>query len=133
MQTTLLKPSDFAGTNLADLARRLREDETLAQTLPAKFRALITTLVDTLQAGAEVALVTRPEALTPAQAATLLGVSRAYVSVLLKNAALESYKVGAHHRIPLATVLALRDRRQALEQMRKFGYEAESDLLTEAT
>ena len=129
MESTLLKPSDFAQNNLADLARRLREDGVLAKALPENFRQLITTLVDTLHAGEEVALVTRPEAVSPARAAVLLGVSRAYVSLLLKNGALASTKVGAHHRIPLAAVLDLSNRRKALETMREIGYAAESDLV----
>lgn len=52
-----------------------------------------------------VLVVRKDEELSPAQAAEILGVSRPYVTRLLKSGLLESHMVGSHHRI---TVLALR-------------------------
>ena len=59
----------------------------------------------------QITLSSRPDMLTPAQAARLLDVSRSTVSRLLSAGELESVKVGAHHRIARHDVLAYHDRR----------------------
>jgi excisionase family DNA binding protein len=59
----------------------------------------------------QITLSSRPDMLTPAQAADLLSVSRSTVSRLLSAGKLKSVKVGAHHRIARHDVLAYHDRR----------------------
>jgi excisionase family DNA binding protein len=50
------------------------------------------------------------DAVTPNQAAEVLGVSRTYVMARIEAGDLPAHKVGAHHRIRAADVLAFRSR-----------------------
>jgi excisionase family DNA binding protein len=52
-------------------------------------------------AGEVVRLTSRPELLTPAEAAARLGMSRSTVSRKIASGEIKAIKVGSHHRIPV--------------------------------
>lgn len=52
-------------------------------------------------------------AITPAQAASILGVSRPYVTRMLKTGILKSHMVGSHHRIDINDLQDYMERRDA--------------------
>lgn len=52
-------------------------------------------------AGEVVRLTARAEALTPAEAATRLGMSRSTVARKIRTGEIRAVKVGTHHRIPM--------------------------------
>ena len=62
-----------------------------------------------LSAGQSVELVSLTQELSAQEAAMHLGVSRPYVINLLRKGILPHRMVGAHHRIPLADVLAYKE------------------------
>ncbi len=67
-----------------------------------------------VQASAEhkrVALVTDDERVSPNEAAALLGVSRPMVMRWIDDGLLESERVGSHHRLAIADVIALQQQR----------------------
>lgn len=61
----------------------------------------------------DVVMLRKDEELSPAQAAGILGVSRPYVTRLLKSGLLESHMVGSHHRISVAALQDYMVRRDA--------------------
>lgn len=83
---------------------------------------LLARVVDARSHGQQV-LITRGHAeVTPSEAAELLGMSRPQVRKLMDQGALDFRKVGAHHRIRVASIRAFLDterprRREALEDL----------------
>ncbi|MFE7506523.1 helix-turn-helix domain-containing protein [Promicromonospora sp. NPDC057488] len=88
---------------------------------------LLAQLIDARAQGRLVITQTEDE-VTPAQAATMLGISRPQVRRLMDQRVLEFRKVGTHHRIPIASVEAFR----AVEHSRRASALAElADLQNE--
>lgn len=83
---------------------------------------LLARVVDARARGQQV-LVTRGHAeVTPSEAAELLGMSRPQVRKLMDQGVLDFRKVGAHHRVRVASIRAFLDaerprRRSALEDL----------------
>ena len=65
---------------------------------------------------------------TPAQVAKVLGVSRSYVSRLIRAGRIAATKVGTHHRVSGAEVARAVRRRAALEEVLELGAELEDAL-----
>lgn len=93
----------------------------------AVLRRVAAELYGGLAAGGAVAVVTRGSTVSPAGAAQILGVSRAYASVLVRTGRLPSTRTGAHHRIAVADVLAFAREREALREVRRLGAELEGE------
>ncbi len=79
-------------------------------------------MLEAVAAGDTATVVRTPRELTTQQAATVLNVSRPTVVRLIEDGALPARRVGSHRRIPLAAVLAFRDRmiserQQVLDEM----------------
>ena len=68
---------------------------------------LLAQLMDARAQGRLVITQTKSE-VTPAQAATMLGMSRPHIRRLMDQGALEFRMVGAHHRISIASIEAFR-------------------------
>ena len=121
MESLTLKPEDLSGADLSTITDALAraEPSVTAEQLPTPLVELLRNVVASLSAGNEVTVLSRDAELTPAQAARVLGVSRAYVSLLINNGKLPSRKVGTHHRIALGDVTALRRKRDALAGLRE--------------
>lgn len=123
MNTLSIAPSDIAPADLHALSERLREPQTGQQlpALPTPLFDLLRSAVTNLASGTQVTLVTEQAEYTPAQAAKLLGVSRAYVSLLIKNEVFVTRMVGTHHRIPQQDVVAFQKKRAALAAFRELA------------
>lgn len=79
-------------------------------------------MLEAVAAGDTATVVRTPRELTTQQAATVLNVSRPTVVRLIEDGSLPARRVGSHRRIPLAAVLAFRDRmiserQQVLDEM----------------
>lgn len=61
----------------------------------------------------DVLVIRKDKELSPAQVAEILGVSRPYVTRLLKSGLLESHMVGSHHRITVPALQAYMANRDA--------------------
>jgi excisionase family DNA binding protein len=111
--------------------------ETLATvTLPVELVNFIFVVVDNLAKGRAIALLTFNPLLTTHQAARVLGVSRPYLTKLLKNGEMEFSMVGSHRRVHLEEVLRYKGkrdvgRRQTLDELTKISQEAEMDYMGE--
>ena len=78
-------------------------------------------------AGEVVEITSHIELLTPAQAASRLGISRATVARRIASGDIHAIKVGAHHKIPLREFERFRDERSA-KLIRATSDEIEADL-----
>ena len=110
--------------SVADLlaTKNLLQDPQLGQQLPAVARQLLDKLIESVEQGNVLCVLEGEELLTTTQAAKMLGVSRPYISGLIKRGVLASQRVGTHHRIELDHVMELKQSRDALEEMRRCGY-----------
>lgn len=82
-------------------------------TLTPLLAQLLQTSLQELGAGHTVALMTTEEAVTPARAARLLGVSRPHVvNALLQTGVLPYRMVGKHHRIAMTDLLAYQEEKK---------------------
>lgn len=81
--------------------------------LPPAVADLVAQLLGHLARGEMVALHPVGAMLTTRQAADLLGVSRPYLTRLLKGGAIPHSMVGSHHRVRLEDLLAYKARRDA--------------------
>ena len=105
----------------ADL-RLTRSDGTEeAVSLPASALPALADLLDRLSSSDAVTVLAEDTEITPEDAASILGMSRPLVRRRMDTGALPYRKVGAHRRLRLADVLALRTReepvREALEAL----------------
>lgn len=96
------------------------DGDTIRLELP---RATVETLkrfITTLANGHEIIAIEPDAELSPNEAAEILGVSRPFVRKLMKEQQLDFRKVGAHHRIPMESIEAYREREKErkLEGMR---------------
>lgn len=85
------------------------DDRPLA--LPETLAEVLDRVLAEMARGNAVSVVPMQAELTPRQAAELLGVSRPYVSRLMKEGLIPSRNVGTHHRIRLTDLLAYRKKR----------------------
>ena len=118
----VLNPADASPAELSRLSNALEtvEGEGLTKVLRG--------LVDGLRAGKSFTMIAAEVSLTPAQAAQILGVSRSYVSRMIRSGRLAAYKVGAHHRIPMYSVLDKLDREASLVEISTLGMHSQSPL-----
>jgi excisionase family DNA binding protein len=114
---------------------RLRKDvaagaETVsfAADLPAGLAAKILDLIDKETAGGAI-VVGVEEELSPAQAASILGVSRPFVSRLVAAGGIDARRVGAHWRIPVSALREYQDRMASAKHSAVDNY---ADALNEA-
>ncbi|MDR1969071.1 MAG: hypothetical protein LBQ32_10345 [Burkholderiaceae bacterium] len=89
-------------------------DQTLA--LPAVASSAVQALIARLASGERVAVLAEDQELSPAQASTILGVSRPLVVLRMDRGDLPFRCVGKHRRAKLKDVLALKTRLDAQRQ-----------------
>lgn len=70
-------------------------------------------IIDAKMRGQEILLTRGNTEVTPAEAASLLGMSRPQVRKLMDEAKLAFRKVGTHHRITVSSITAFQDAEQA--------------------
>lgn len=119
-----LRPSEGERDTLEHIAKLLRggelgffshvDDQPLG--IPETLGDVLTQVVEEMARGNALSIIPIHAELTPRQAAELLGVSRPYVSRLMKEGRIPSRKVGAHHRIRLTDLLAYRKKRDAAQR-----------------
>ena len=83
---------------------------------------LVARVVDARASGQQIVFIRGDAEVTPNEAAELLGMSRPQVRKLIDQGALDFRKVGAHHRIRVASIQSFLDtersrRRAALEEL----------------
>ncbi len=103
------------------------ENGTPVKIAPAVGR-LIIELLGHVASGNMVTLVPVGTMLTTQDAADMLNVSRPHLTKLLKEGQIEFEEVGKHRRVPLAALMAYRDRKrrrreEALENLARMGQE----------
>lgn len=101
-----------------------------ARPLPPALGKLLAQVIEAMAAGHTVMIGSLPEELSTSVAAQQLGVSRPTLMKMIRQGDIPSHKVGSHHRLKAADVLALkRDRRaaqrQALVELNDFLDEAD--------
>ena len=96
------------------------EGDTIHLTLPRSTVETLKRFISTLANGHEVIAIEPDAELSPNEAAEILGVSRPFVRKLMNEQQLDYRKVGAHHRIPMESIEAYREREKErkLEGMR---------------
>lgn len=87
-----------------------------ATSLPPELGRVLQQVLDAMARGGTITISSVPEALTPAAAASLLGVSRPTVMKMIKEGTLSSHRVGSHHRLRSDDVLAELRARRARER-----------------
>ncbi|MEV0894181.1 helix-turn-helix domain-containing protein [Promicromonospora sp. MEB111] len=100
--------SDLLARDTAALHHALEQGGDNVRVLMSRSTAeLLAQLMDARAQGRLVIAQTKSE-VTPAQAATMLGMSRSHIRRLMDQGALEFRMVGAHHRISIASIDAFR-------------------------
>lgn len=94
--------------------------------LPQELGVVLQQVLEAVATGASITVSAVPEEVTPAAAATMLGVSRPTVMKMISDGHLHARKVGSHHRLRSADVQsALRARRSreraAFEALRELS------------
>jgi excisionase family DNA binding protein len=79
--------------------------------LPESVHQVLRDAVHLMASGESVALVPIQSEVSPQQAATILKVSRPYVTRLLDDGVIAFHRVGSHRRIKLSDLLAYKERR----------------------
>ncbi len=123
-----LNPADLQGTAMHELLQTLKECSAKDKLSP-RLLAFLEFIASRVDAGKRVIAFDEDQELTPAQAAKVLGVSRSYVSRLIRNGRLKARKVGAHPRISVKEVVAASGRHKALQRVLDAGKELEDDFL----
>jgi excisionase family DNA binding protein len=82
---------------------------TFDRNVDPEWAALADYLREAAAAGAIVRLTARPETLTPAEAATRLGMSRSTIARRIKSGEISAVRVGTHYRIPAREFERFRD------------------------
>ena len=118
-----LQPSDVSADERERALAAMAQGVDVPVVLPAKVHAVVSDVLRSLREGQAVTVLGDETYLTPAQAAELLGVSRSYVSRLVRTGRLVSQTVGAHHRIPVEEVLRYQESQKALQSVLDAGEE----------
>jgi excisionase family DNA binding protein len=79
------------------------------RSLDADLMEAIFWLMTNVDQSASVVVAGADDRVSPSEAAKMLGVSRPFVMNLVEEGQLPDFPVGTHHRIPITSVLALRD------------------------
>jgi excisionase family DNA binding protein len=98
--------------------------------LPADLASIINKVVQVMAAGGTITIGSLPEELSTTVAAEQLGVSRPTLMKMIHAGELPAHKVGSHHRLKAADVLAakrsrLERQRQAFDELRELEDELE--------
>lgn len=125
MDRLRLDPEVFDRAELDRVAGELDGGD--AVRLPPRLSAVVAGLVAELRAGHPVAVLSEDAELTSSEAAGLLNVSRPHLVKLLERGEMPYRKVGAHHRVLAADVVAYRAARSA--QRRQARSELVNDLI----
>lgn len=110
----LLRELDGRASELAFEARAKR---TVA--VPAELGGIMARVLEVLATGGTVTIGSLPEELTTTVAAEQLGLSRPTLMKMIRNGEIPARKVGSHHRLKTADVLAAK-RAKLERQMRAF-------------
>lgn len=91
--------------------------------MPQELAAIIGRVLEVMASGGTVMVGSLPEELTTTVAAEQLGISRPTLMKLIRHDEIPAHKVGIHHRVKSADVLAfkrgrIQRQRQALEKLR---------------
>ena len=94
------------------------------ESVPAELARIIALVLDAVATGGAVTVKSLPEVLTTTVAAEQLGISRPTLMRMIRDGQIAAHKVGAHHRLKTADVLAVkRDRlikqRVAFDELRR--------------
>ncbi|MGV1004983.1 MAG: helix-turn-helix domain-containing protein [Candidatus Nanopelagicales bacterium] len=108
-----------------DLAVGLATRDGDPKQVPAELAAIIGRVIEVMANGGTVVLGSLPEELSTTVAAEQLGISRPTLMKLIRAGEIPAHKVGSHHRIRTADLLAFRQRRlerqrQAFADLREF-------------
>lgn len=98
-------------------------DDCRSAAVPSDLAKIISQVLAVMAAGGSVTVGALPDELTTTAAAAELRVSRTTLMKMIRNGDVEAHKVGSHHRLKTADVLALKKvrlqrQRQALEELR---------------
>lgn len=109
------------GGQVESLTIEVRDDRKAP--VPRELAAIIGRVLEVMSSGGTVLIASLPEELTTTVAAEQLGVSRPTLMKMIREGEITSHKVGTHHRLKAADVLAfkrkrLERQRQALEELR---------------
>lgn len=77
--------------------------------LPVEVATVFELVLEAMAEGRPVSIAAMPENLTTTAAAGLLGLSRPTLMKLVRKGRIPAHKVGSHHRLRSADVLALKD------------------------
>lgn len=77
--------------------------------LPVEVARVLELVLEAMAEGRPVSVAAMPENLTTTAAAGLLGLSRPTLMKLVREGRIPAHKVGSHHRLRSADVLALKD------------------------
>lgn len=93
----------------------LRVERTDGQSFdfPPELGRIVQYILDVMAGGGSVTVSAIPEELTTTAAAALLDISRPALMVLIREGRIPAHKVGSHHRLRSADVLAHRERERA--------------------
>ena len=100
------------------------------ESVPAELARIIALVLDAVAAGGTVTVGSLPEELTTTVAAEQLGISRPTLMRMIRDGEIAAHKVGAHHRLKTADVLALKrarlaKQRAAFDELRRLEDELE--------
>jgi len=111
----------LAAGDRVELRIRRRDGQDQILSLPPAAVGVVEALLDHLRSGERVAVLTEDLELSPAEASTLLGISRPLVVLRMDRGELPFHYVGKHRRASLKDVLALKDKldtqRSAMEAL----------------
>lgn len=98
--------------------------------VPAELARIIAKVLEAMAGGGTVTIGSLPEELTTTVAADQLGISRPTLMKMIRNGEIPAHKVGAHHRLKAADVLAakrvrLAKQREAFDELRRLEDELE--------
>lgn len=80
--------------------------------LPSRLNSFVSDLLESMASGAGISTSVLPEELTTTVAADVIGVSRPTLMKMIRRGTITAHKVGTHHRLRRADVLAVREARQ---------------------
>ncbi len=115
-----LSPAGAGGRHAAELYQQLRQRQAklmspggATQSLPGSVEEFLSQLIGSLDEGRTAALVQDDAAMTTAEGAQMLGVSRQFLIKLLERGEIPYHMVGTHRRIYLRDLLAYKTKRDS--------------------